>query len=156
MSADEAKTVQKRVWFGMNATMTIGPGFIHKAGFGLISLPHPPVINWLLRQGLNEDDRDILSFTHEFGHLQTMPLALFYTVVMLALASITRHTDGIEIALVLISTHAAWEIMAEIFTISSDIHFYRKCYEEITVIPRVIFWTVTGVLTVAVWAIILL
>ncbi len=156
MSIEEAKTEQKRMWFGMNATVTIGPGFIHKAGFGLISLPHPPVINWLLRQGLNEDARDTLSFTHEFGHLQTMPLAVLYTVVMLAWASVKGHTELTEIAIVLISTHIVWEIMAEIFTIASNIHFYHKSYEEITVIPRLIFCVITGTLAVTGWVIIFL
>lgn len=139
------------MWFGVNATVTIGPCFMHHAGFGKISVPHPPVINWLLRQGLAEDVRYAMNFTHEFGHLQTVPLAVFYTGVMLALASITRHTGLIEISLVLISTHAAWEIMAEIFTIASDVPLYRKHYEEITVIPRVIFWFFTGTLTITGW-----
>ncbi len=92
-----------------------------------------------------------MNFTHEFGHLQTVPLAVFYTGVMLALTSITRHTGLIEISLVLISTHAAWEIMAEIFTIASDVPLYRKHYEETTVIPRVIFWIFTGTLTITGW-----
>jgi hypothetical protein len=155
MSADEAKTIERRMWFGMNATVTIGTGFIHKAGFGMISLPHPPVINLLLRQGLTEDDRDTLSFTHELGHFQTLPLAVLYTGLMLALTYVTGHTGFIEIVLVLISTHAAWEIVAEIITIASDMSLYRKYYEGIAVIPRVIFWILTGTLALAGWFIIL-
>ncbi len=145
------KEEQRQMWFGVKATVTIGPGFMHHAGFGKISVPHPPVINRLLRQGLAKDVQYALSFTHEFGHLQTMPLAVFYTGVMLALASITGHTGLIEIILVLISTHAAWEIAAEIFTIASDAPLYRKYYEEITVIPRVIFWVFTGTLSLTGW-----
>lgn len=139
------------MWFGLNATVTIGPGFIHNAGFGKISLPHPPVINWLLRQGLNEDARYTLSLTHEFGHLQTISLAVLYTGVMLALASVTGHTSLIEIIIVLISTHAAWEIMAEIFTIANDVPLYREYYKEITVIPRAMFWIFTGTLFITGW-----
>ena len=155
MRKKEAKTEQRRVWFGMNATVTIGPGFIHKAGFSKILLPHPPVINWLLRQRLTDEARYTLSFTHEFGHLQTAPLAVLYTGVMLALAYVTVHTGLLEIVLVLISTHAAWEIMAEIYTIASNVPLYRKYYEKITLIPRVIFWIITGAFAVTGWFIIL-
>jgi hypothetical protein len=93
MNTEDIKTMRKQMWFGVNVTVTIGPGFIHNAGFGKISLPHPPVINWLLRQGLNEDARYILSLTHEFCHLQTMPLAIFYTSIMLALAFFAGNTE---------------------------------------------------------------
>ena len=155
MRKKEAKTVQRRMWFGMNATVTIGPGFIHNAGFSKILLPHPPVINWLLRQRLTDEAWHTLSFTHEFGHLQTVPLAVLYTGVMLALASVTGHTGFLEIVLVLISTHAAWEIVAEIYTITGNFLLYRKYYEKITVIPRIIFWILTGTLTVIGWFIIL-
>lgn len=153
MSNEEAKTEQRRVWFGVNATVTIGPGFIHNAGFGKFSIPHPPVINWLLRQDLNEEARYNLSFTHEFGHLQTAPLAVLYTGGMLALASVRGHTGLIDIILVLISTHAAWEIVAEIYAIADNVELYRRYYENATVVPRVIFWIVTGVLSLTGWVI---
>jgi hypothetical protein len=126
---------------------------MHYAGFGRILVPHPPMINWLLRQGLAKDDRHTLNFIHEFGHLQTLPFAVLYTGLMLAMASISRHSGLIEIILVLISTHAAWEIAAEIFTIANGTSLYRKYYEDITVIPRVIFWILTGILAVTGWII---
>lgn len=148
------RTEQRRMWYGMSATVTIGPGFLHTAGFGAFLLPHPPVINWLLRKGLPEQAGYNLSFTHEFGHLQTLPSALLYTSVMLMLASFMKHFSMVEIILVLISTHAAWEMMAEIRTIADDVTLYRKYYENITVIPRAIFWILTGTLAVMGWFII--
>jgi hypothetical protein len=150
---NKSSSVQRRMWFGVDAAVTIGPGFIHKAGFGKILIPHPPVINWLLRLYLTEDDRYSLSITHEFGHLQTVPLAVLYTGGMLVLASIRGHTGLIEIILVLISTHAAWEIAAEIVTITGNVPLYRKYYEEITIVPRVMFWVLTGALSLTGWVI---
>jgi hypothetical protein len=155
MSKKGAKSVQREMWFGVNATVTIGPGFIHNAGFGKFSIPHPPVINWLLRQGMNEDIRNTLSFAREFGHLQTVPLAMLYTGLMLALASVTGHTGLSEIVLVLVSTHAAWEIVSEIIIIASDVSLYRKYYEEITVIPRITIWILNGTLALTGWFILL-
>ncbi len=144
------------MWFGINAIVTIGPGFIHNAGFGKITIQHPPVINWLLRQGLSQDARDALSFTHEFGHLQTLPVAVFYTGAMLALASIRDYIGLVEVVFLLISTHSAWEIMAEVYTIAGNVPLYRQYYKNVTVIPRVIFWIITGTLTIAGWCNIIL
>lgn len=142
------------MWYGLNAAVSIGPGFLHTAGFGTFMLPHPPVINWLLRQHLTSHDSDSLSFTHEFGHLQTLPLAALYTGAMLLIALFARR-NLIEIIIILTSTHAAWEMMAEIFTIVSDAAHYKKCYRGVTVVPRAIFWTVTGSLAVAGWVVVL-
>ena len=144
-----------RTWFGANATITIGPGFMHKAGLGGFLIPHPPVINWLLRQGLREDMRYTLSCAHEFGHFQSAPLALPYAVVMLALTFVTGRVSLLEIILVLISTHAAWEVMSEILTITSDDQRYREFYQGITIIPRIVFWISMGTLTIIGWSIVL-
>ncbi len=146
---------QMRTWYGANATVTIGPGFIHKAGFGGFLIPHPPVINWLLRKGLSENDRYILSCAHEFGHLQSAPLAMLYTGSVLALAVATHHTSLLEIIIVMISTHAVWELISELLTITSDAQLYRKFYERITTIPRIIFWGSVSVLATAGWLVVL-
>ena len=155
MRKDGAKNVQRRMWYGVTATVTLGPGFIHNAGFGEISIPHPPVINWLLRQGLEEKSRDALSFTHEFGHLQAMPLAVFYTLIMLALAFFAGNTEWTEVVLVLISTHAAWEIASEVVTITDDVPLYRKYYQGVSMVPRIVFWVFTGLLSVTGWFVLL-
>ncbi len=155
MTVNKTRTTKMRTWFGVNATITIGPGFIHKVGLGSFLIPHPPVINWLLRHGLSEDMQYTLSCTHELGHFQSAPLALPYTVVMLALAFVTGHASLLEIILVLTSTHAAWEVMSEILTISSDVQLYREYYEGITRIPRIVFWISMGTLTMIGWSIVL-
>ncbi len=56
---------------------------------------------------------------------------------------------------VFVSTHAAWEIISELFTITRDARFYHKCYEEVTIIPRTIFWFITAALTLIGWIIVL-
>jgi len=153
MTTQKARTTKLRTWFGAKATITIGPGFIHKAGLGVFLIPHPPVINWMLRLGLREDRQYTLSCTHEFGHLQSAPLALPYTVLMLALTFVTGHASLLEIILVFISTHAAWEVISEILTITSDAQLYREYYQGITIIPRIVFWISMGILTIIGWGI---
>jgi len=40
MKDREAKTVHERTWYGVNATVRIGPGFIHRAGWrNFINIP---------------------------------------------------------------------------------------------------------------------
>ncbi len=156
MRTKKTETIQNRTWYGMNATVIIGPGFIHRAGWGRLLIPHPPLINWLLRRGLTENARYALSLTHEFGHLASVPLAAFYTAANLAAIFAVGQANLIKIVFILISTHAAWEIMSEIITIISDGQFYHKCYQRITIIPRIVFWIFTITLTLVGWIIVLL
>jgi hypothetical protein len=153
MKTSKTKTIKTRTWYGMEATVTIGPGFLHKVGFKKLLIPHPPVVNWLLRRGLTENARSSLSFTHEIGHLESGPLAVFYAAVNLAVIYSTGQANLAKIILVFISTHAAWEIISEIFTIIRSGDLYRKHYERVTIIPRTIFWTFAIVLTLVGWII---
>ena len=38
----------------MGGTVIIAPGFLHRTGLGWFLIPHPPLINMLLRQGLQK------------------------------------------------------------------------------------------------------
>jgi hypothetical protein len=143
--------MRKVTWFGMEAIVKIGPGFIHRAGFGGILIPHPPLVNYLLRYGLPERHRQILSVTHELGHLETTHLALLYTLLMLSLNIIFGHIFWTNILFLLLGAHAAWEIMAEIYTmirLSSD---YFRFYTDHAVFSRAVFYIITVSLTIAGW-----
>jgi hypothetical protein len=139
----------------MGGTVIIGSGFLHRSGLGWFLIPHPPLINWLLRLGLLENSRTSLRVTHEFGHLQTAPLALLYTALNYTAIITANRANLSNLILVFISTHAAWEIMSEILTIMSDARFYHKCYEKVSIIPRTIFWFSAIVLTLLGWIILL-
>lgn len=135
--------------------MTMGPGFLHRAGFGRLLIPHPPVVNWLLRQGLTESARTRLAFIHEFKHLQSAPAALCYTAANFAALLAAGKTSVMTVVLLLISTHAAYEIMAESITIRHDRQWYRQCYKNVSKIPRTIFWFAMILLTLMGWIIVL-
>lgn len=140
MQTRKTKTLNARTLYGVNATVIIGPGFLHRGGYGKLLIPHPPVINWLLRRGLAPIVRENLSFSHEFGHLQSAPPALLYTAANFAALLAAGKTTVLTVLLLLISTHAAYEIMAEIITIRHNRQLYRHCYENVSKIPRAIFW----------------
>jgi len=154
MKAKESKTVHLRTWYGVNATVSIGPGFIHRAGWRNFLIPHPPLVNWLLRRGLNENDSYTLSVTHEFAHFQSAPLALPYTVGLIALGA-GEGLSLLSMVIIIISTHAAWEFLSEILTILHNRQFYRRCYYGISSISRRVFWISMSVLAFLGWRILL-
>ena len=145
------KTRIRRTWYGVLATVSIGPGFWHEAGFGSLVIPHPPLVNWLLRTGLPEEARTALAFAHEFGHFQTLPLILAYTALLVTLYVVRGSSTVAEVFFLLISAHATWEIASELWTKAADYQRYRRYYQWVTPIPRVIFWTAAIILTVLGW-----
>ena len=46
MELKSAQILHRHTWFGLYATVTVGPGFIHKAGVGKILIPHPPYFQY--------------------------------------------------------------------------------------------------------------
>ena len=154
MKAKEVKTFHLRTWYGVNASVRIGPGFIHWAGWRNFLIPHPPIVNWLLRRGLNENDYYTLSLSHEFAHFQSAPLALPYTVGLIAFAAV-KASSLLSIMIIFISTHAVWEILSEIFIIIHNRQFYSRCYIGISSASRCVFWSSMVLLAVLGWIILL-
>jgi len=126
----------------------LGPGFIHRAGVGKVLIPHPPVVNWLLRRGLPDRVFLKLSFSHEIGHFQTAPFILLYAIAILTGTFAAGRFNIPEVLLVLVGIQATWEMLSEALTITGNVAYYRKCYKGIPGLPRMIFWTATGILTV--------
>jgi len=151
MELKTAQTLHQRTWFGVISTVMLGPGFIHRAGVGKVLIPHPPVINWLLRQGLSDRVGLKLSFSHEMGHFQSAPFIVLYATAILARTLATGRFNIPEFLFVLVGIQAAWEMLSEAVTIIGNISYYRKCYKGIPKLPRITFWTATGILTAGGW-----
>jgi hypothetical protein len=151
-----SKRTRIRTWYGIDGTVTIGSALMHKSGIGNLIIPHPAIVNWLLRLDLPENCRSTLRILHELGHLQSAPLAVAYTAANYAAVILAGRASLLIFILVLISTHAAWEIMAEIHTIMHNAPFYHGCYERVSAIPRAIFWFSTIALALMGWIIVLL
>ena len=151
-----SKKTEVRTWYGLDGTVIIGAGFLHKSGIGALIIPHPSVVNWLLRLGLPEDSATTLRTNHEIGHLQSAPLAVLYAVTNYTAIITANQVNLPNLILVFMCTHAAWEIMSETLTIVVDYRFYHKCYEGISIAPRAIFWISTIALTLIGWIVVLL
>ena len=140
MSDDHPETHYRRTWFGVTARVTIGPGFIHRAGIGRIAIPHPPAANWLLRQGMSGDLQRKLSFIHEFAHFQTAPVVLVCMIVLFSLSFLRNRHGFAEILIILAGIQALWEILSEGLMILESPEAYHTWYEGISLWPRIIFW----------------
>ena len=133
------------------ATVSLGPGFWHEAGFGSLVIPHPPLVNGLLRLGLSEEARTELAFAHEFGHVQTAPLFLAYAALLVILNFMRGSSSFPEVFFLLISAQAVWEIGSELVAKAADYQPYRRYYQSVNPIPRLIFWTAALSLTGLGW-----
>jgi hypothetical protein len=149
------ETRYKRLWYGPNASVTIGPGFLHRTGFVGFVIPHPPAANWLLRLGLPGHLSRNLIFAHEFAHFQTAPLLFVYMIVLIVLFYIKGRTGMGEVLFLLVSGQATWEIMSEGHMILADSTSYRKTYDGVLRIPRLLFWATAGMLAAAGWVLLL-
>jgi hypothetical protein len=138
-------TRQYRTWYGMTGTVTLKSELMHKTGFGIFVVSHPAAVNWLLRKGLPEADGIALSQRHEFGHLQTLPLLLIYVGALVVMSA--DLSPWMRIPAVLISSQAAWEMMAEFLTWAGGVRFYRARYAKAGRLPRIIFWLLAGLMT---------
>jgi hypothetical protein len=129
----------------------VGPGFVYKAGVGKLLIPHPPVINWLLRRGLSNRLGFKLTISHEMGHFQTAPLIVLYAIAILTGTFAADRFSIPDFVLVLVGIQAVWEMLSEALIIIANHRYYRKCYKGIPKLPRITFWTVTGILTAGAW-----
>lgn len=153
MSSRNGNTQDTRTWYRLNATVALGPGFLHRVGFGKFLIPHPPAVNWVLRRGLGVEKSKALCFSHEFGHLQTAPFALVYFGLTMGFALHMGHRGLMDVLLQLACAQAAWEIASELHAIRSNPGFYRDSYRMISVTPRAVFWTLAGALVIIGWII---
>lgn len=130
----EAVSSQKmlRTWYGLKAEIDIESTSWHLVRIGRLALPHPPLVNLVLRKGQGRADYLRLSLLHEFGHLQTFPIALAHTILLLAVA---RRRGGLRNILAgagawLLAHEAAWEMVSELYVVAQAGDDYRRIYRE--------------------------
>jgi hypothetical protein len=147
----QPEILTKRTWYGLQASIKVGPGLIHRSGFFGVMIPHPGLANWILRKGMIERLRMSLSLCHEFAHFQTLPLILLYAGVLLTAVTITGVPSLSGLLVLLASLQAVWEAMSEFWTIAQDTEYYRRSYAGVSAWPRVIFWALCGFMAPLGW-----
>jgi len=78
-----------------------------------IDIPHPSLVNLLIRKGLLPAAKRELSYEHELGYLQMLPFALLATAVLLVRAWQTGQFCWSRLPWLWAGHYALWEILAE-------------------------------------------
>jgi len=139
--------VQIRSWYGLPGEIEVENELWHLVKVGGVPLNHPPVVNLILRRGLPREDRLRLSYLHEYGHFQTLPLAVAHALLLLwARRRQQRTILGwlTWLAALAVAHEAVWELASEGYAIAHDGAAYRESYRKTPNPLALVFWAVMG------------
>lgn len=129
-------------WYGLPAIVRrVDDGFCDVALPGL-ALPHPSLVNGIIRRGLPADARAPLAFLHELGHLQTLPF------LALPAAYLWRRPRRGPLAVVidLLAVGAYWELASEGYVVFAALQNYVAALRRSRNMWAILFWPIMIVL----------
>lgn len=147
-SPDYGERVRVRTWYGAEGEVELHGPFWHLVGLWGLDLPHPPLVNLLVRRGLPLAVKRELSFKHEAGHLQTLPVALLMTGILLVRAWRSDSVTWRNLPLLWAGHHAMWEMLAEGYVMWTDRDRYKRQYGGKRHPGLLVFWLTTAILVV--------
>ena len=113
-------------WYGLPVEIKVSSNNLHLVKVAGFPLPHPGLVNIISRQGLPTQTRLELTAQHEFGHLQTLPLALLHLLLLLWPRQGEPYVSRRMRALIILITHQVfWEVVSESYTASTN----RRAYQ---------------------------
>jgi hypothetical protein len=115
-----------RTWYGLLVKITVTESNFHRVAVPGLVLPHPGMVNLIVRQGLPLDLRLALTSRHELGHLQTLPVPLLHLLLILWPRRGKPHgTFWLRNLVALLTHQALWEVAAEGYVVATDRRAYR-------------------------------
>ncbi len=133
-----------RAWYGLPGEIVIDGDQWHLVKVGPLPLPHPPLVNRFIRRGLPPEARLALSYRHELGHLQTLPLALAHAFwLWRRLPGPHRETSALRLVRLvsgLIAHESVWELAAESYVIAGSGARYWRIYRGQSKRRLALFW----------------
>jgi len=134
---------QGTTWYGLSYRIRYGEWCdLEVAG---VPMPHPSLVNAVIRRGLDQETKRELVISHERGHLETLPFVMPYLV---ALFLLRRKSIGAWIVS-LVGLEAFWELLTESYVVASDPKAYRKSYRGSRNPWAKLFWPVAVLAAVA-------
>jgi len=143
MAASHPDLLHVRSWYGLPAELDVEDRLWHLVQVGRVRLSHPPVVNTFLRAGLPEAERLRLSYLHEFGHLQTLPLALAHAGAILWAGLRQRRSLAGWVGWIfaaLLAHEATWELASESYVVLGDRAAYCETYRRHPNPFSLLFW----------------
>jgi len=119
-NAKEMLRQKARAWYGVPVDITVSSDHWHRVVVPGLALPHPGLVNLFARWGLPADERLALTYRHELGHLQTLPVPLVHLLLILWTRRGRRGGSRWLRALVgLLAHQAVWELAAESYVVTT-------------------------------------
>jgi hypothetical protein len=116
-----------RTWYGVPVDITVSSDHWHRVVVPGLTLPHPGLVNLFARWGLPADERLVLTYRHELGHLQTLPVPLAHLFLILWPRRGRRGGSRWLRALVGFVAHqAVWELAAESYVVTTARYDRRR------------------------------
>lgn len=135
-----------RTWYGAPAHLRAEPGGLCEAGLWGLALPHPLVVNLFIRRGLPADARLRLSYWHELGHLQALPMVA--SAALLTSRSRTRR-GWRHCVLAVLGLNGLWKLLAETYVVLKTRQDYLRIYRETSNPFPIPFWIGMTILSLA-------
>jgi hypothetical protein len=146
---------QVRSWYGLPGEIVIEHDYWHLVKVASLPLPHPPLVNLFIRRGLPAEERRRLSYWHEFGHLQTLPIAVLHAAWLLSFRSWRRlpwRRRLWRLGAMFLAHEAVWELASEGYVVGKTGRDYRQIYRQHPNRWLALFWTgMSGLALVASW-----
>ncbi len=141
-----------RSWYGLSAEIIVEHGLWHLVRLGRVALYHPPLVNLILRRGLPRQERLQLSLRHEFGHLQTLPVAVFHLLWLVVYGRWRRASKvetGVTVVAAIVAHQASWELASESYVIAKSGSEYGRIYRQHpNFLGQFLFWGGMGALSI--------
>jgi len=151
--ANEEARHRVRSWYGLPAEIAVENNLWHLVRVGGVALNHPPLVNLLLRRGQPRRERLYLSFLHEFGHLQTLPVAVLHLLWLLVNGRWRgRGFWGNLTALsgAVVAHQAVWELASESYVMLKSQGEYNRIYQKFpNPLGQLVFWGGMGVIAMS-------
>lgn len=125
-----------RSWYGVPARIVATDRGLCNVAFIGIPLPHPCLINLVIRHGLPELIKARLFFLHELGHVETLPLL----VLPLILLWRGWKASPSPLILNLLALGSFWELVAEIYVIFRSRREYVAAWRQSRNPAALVFW----------------
>ncbi len=109
-----------RTWYGLPVDITVASNNFHRVAMPGLALPHPGVVNIFSRWEMPMQERLELTYRHELGHLQMLPVPLVHLLLLLWPRPGQRHgTRWLRWLIGLIAHQALWELAAEGYVVAT-------------------------------------
>lgn len=144
-----------RSWYGLPGEIVVEHEHWHLVKVASLPLPHPPLINLFIRRGLPAEERRRLSYWHEFGHLQTLPIALLHAFWLLSFRPARQlpwKLRLLRMGSMFLAHEAVWELASEGYVVLKTGRDYRRMVQTHPNRWLARFWVgMTGLAVVASW-----